>query len=80
MEPHIREQRERFKRRERRQGRMAMAILFTCLVVFLSAQYIWLGEHGMAGATRIGFIAASVVSACAIVGWALYRLVFKHDT
>lgn len=80
MESHIREQRERFKRGERRKSRMAMAIVFASAAVFLTAQYIWMGEQGMASATRIGIIAASIVGACAIVGWALYRLVFKQDT
>lgn len=80
MKSHIRERRERFKRRERRQSWPAMAILLVLVVMFLAAQYLWMGEQGMASAPRIAIIAASVASACAIVGWALYRLVFKQDT
>lgn len=80
MESHIREQRERFKRRERRQSRLALAILLASVAMFLAAQYLWMGEQGMASAPTIAIIAASVVGACVIVGWALYRLLFKQDT
>lgn len=80
MEQHICEQRKRFKRRERRQGKLAMAILLALVASFVSAQYIWLGEQGMASANRIAVIAASISGACVVVGWALYRLVFKQDT
>lgn len=79
MQPHIREQRERVKRRERRRSRLVMAVLLAFVALFLAAQYIWMGKHGMGSAARIAIIAASTVSACTIVGWVLYRRVFKQD-
>lgn len=79
MEPQVREQRERFKRRERRRSRLVMGVLFALVVLFLTAQYIWLGKHNVGSAVRIAIIAASTVSACTIVGWVLYRRVFKKD-